>query len=453
MKVHLIAVGGSAMHNLAIALHKKGIIITGSDDEIVDPAKGNLQRYGLLPASDGWDTSRITKDLDAVILGMHARLDNPELKRAQELGIRIYSYPEYLYEQTKNKTRVVIAGSHGKTTITAMILHVLKYHKKNFDYLAGAALEGFETSLKLSDDAPIAIFEGDEYLASALDRRPKFLLYKPDIALISGVAWDHINVFPTYRSYVEQFENFVKELPNTGSLVYCNEDEEVKKLASMAAYGVKKIPYNTLDNFVKDGVTYLPQTPKGALRLEVFGKHNLLNMGGAKQVCLLLGISESEFAEVISGFKGAARRLQLVARNDVCTIYWDFAHSPSKLIATIQAVKEQFPSRKLVACMELHTFSSLTKEFLKEYKDTMDKADVRKVYFNPHVLEHKRLAAISAEEVKSYFGGSVEVYTDSVKMIDSLKQIDWKNTNLLMMSSGNFDGVDVKNFAKELINK
>jgi len=451
MRVHLIAVGGSAMHNLAIALHKKGIIVTGSDDEITDPAKSNLQRYGLLPASDGWDVNRITPDLDAVILGMHARLDNPELIRAQELGIRIYSYPEYLYEQTKNKTRVVIAGSHGKTTITAMILHVLKYHNKNFDYLAGAALEGFETSLKLSNDAPVAIFEGDEYLASALDRRPKFLLYKPDIALISGVAWDHINVFPTYRSYVEQFENFVKELPAKGSLIYCNEDEEVRKLTALAKGGVNLLPYNTLTNKVKDGVTYL-HDEAGDTRLEVFGKHNLLNMGGAWEVCLLLGITQKEFAEAISSFKGAARRLQLVARNEVCNIYWDFAHSPSKLIATIQAVKEQFPNRKLVACMELHTFSSLTKEFLKEYKNTMDKADVRKVYFNPHVLEHKRLAALSADEVKNYFG-DIEVYTDSTKMIDSLKELNWKDTNLLMMSSGNFDGVNVKGFAEELIQK
>ncbi len=458
MRVHLIAVGGSAMHNLAIALHKKGITITGSDDEIVDPAKSNLQRHGLLPATDGWDINRITSDLDAVILGMHARLDNPELVKAQELGIRIYSYPEYLYEQTKNKTRVVIAGSHGKTTITAMILHVLKYHNKNFDYLAGAALEGFETSLKLSEDAPVAIFEGDEYLASALDRRPKFLLYKPDIALISGVAWDHINVFPTYRSYVELFENFVKEMPNNGSLVYCNEDEEVRKLTSLAKGGVNLLPYNTLTNVVKDGVTYL-RGDAGDTRLEVFGKHNLLNMGGAWEVCLLLGITQKEFAEAISSFKGASRRLQLVARNETTNIYWDFAHSPSKLTATIQAVKEQFPQRKLVACMELHTFSSLTKEFLVEYKNTMDKADIRKVYFNPHVLEHKRLAALSPDEVGSFFEGDpeinsgqvVEVYTDSAKMLDSLKQLNWKNSNLLMMSSGNFDGVNVKGFAEGLL--
>lgn len=450
MKVHLIATGGSAMHNLAIALHKKGITVTGSDDEIVDPAKSNLQKYGLLPPAEGWDINRITPDLDAVILGMHATADNPELKRAQELNLKIYSYPEYLYEQTKNKTRVVIGGSHGKTTITAMILHALRYHKKQFDYLVGAALEGFETSLYLSNDSPFAIFEGDEYLSSTLDKRPKFLLYKPQIGLISGIAWDHVNVFPTYRSYIEQFENFVKELPSGGTLVYCNDDEEVRKLAAMATPGVTKILYNLPDYVVENGITYWKES-WGKTKLDVFGKHNLLNMNGAKQVCQLLGLTDKQFLEAISSFKGAARRLQTVAHTPECTIYWDFAHSPSKLGATIQAVKEQFPNRKLVACMELHTFSSLTKEFLKEYKNTMDLADVRKVYFNPHVIEHKRLAAINPDEVKQAFGGNIEIYTDSAKMVSDLKSMTWKDTNLLMMSSGNFDGVNIKAFAQELV--
>ncbi len=449
MRIHLIAVGGSAMHNLAIALHKKGIQVTGSDDEIFEPAKSHLEKYGLLPATDEWDVNRITPDLDAVILGMHARLDNPELKRSQELSLRIYSYPEYLYEQTKNKTRVVIAGSHGKTTITAMILHVLKYNNKKFDYLAGAALEGFETSLKLSDDAPVAIFEGDEYLASALDKRPKFLLYKPDIALISGVAWDHVNVFPTYRSYVEQFENFVRQIPQGGSLIFCDADEEVKKLVPFAKSRVKTFGYELPDNYVENGVTYLKNS-SGTTRLEVFGRHNLLNLSGAKQVCMLLGLSEKEFNQGIASFKGAARRLQLISRNEECNVYWDFAHSPSKLSATIEAVKEQFPHRTLVACMELHTFSSLTKEFLKEYKGTMDNADVSKVYFNPHVLEHKKLPTISAEEVKNFFGGNIEVYTDTDALVTSLRNISWKNTNLLMMSSGNFNGIDMKRLVEDL---
>lgn len=450
MKVHLIAIGGSAMHNLAIELHKKGYYVTGSDDEIVNPAKSNLHRYGLLPANMGWDINRITPDLDAVILGMHARKDNPELRRAQELKLKIFSYPEYLYEQTKNKTRIVIAGSHGKTTITAMILHVLKHFNRNFDFLVGAAVEGFESGVRLSGDAPIAIFEGDEYLASAIDNRPKFLLYKPHIALISGVSWDHVNVFPTYKGYVEQFESFVRQLPPQGKLIYCETDPEVKKLIMVASPGVKTIPYHLPPYFLKDGYTYLHGTADDT-RLEIFGKHNLLNLNGAKQVCISLGLTANEFNEAISDFKGAARRLQLLTKSNACSIYWDFAHSPSKLSATIEAVKEQFPERMLVACMELHTFSSLTKEFLKEYKGTMDRADIRKVYFNPHVVQHKQLPLITPEEVKNYFGGGVDVYTDSSEMIASLKKIKWENTNLLLMSSGNFDGVNVKELAAELI--
>lgn len=438
------------MHNLAIALHKKGIAVTGSDDEIVDPAKSNLKKFGLLPLTEGWDVNRITANLDAVILGMHARADNPELKRAQELGLKIYSYPEYLYEQTKNKTRVVVGGSHGKTSITAMILHALKYNNKQFDYLVGAALEGFETSLQLLNETPVAIFEGDEYLSSALDRRPKFLLYHPQIALISGIAWDHVNVFPTYRSYVEQFENFVKQLPANGTLIYCNDDPEVQKLAALAAPGIKKVPYNLPDCYVENGITYWKES-WGNTALEVFGKHNLLNLNGAKQVCQLLGLTDKQFLQAAASFKGAARRLQTVARTPQCTIFWDFAHSPSKLKATIQAVKEQFPNRKLVACMELHTFSSLTKEFLKEYIGTMDMADVRKVYYNPHTLEHKRLPNLNPDEVRGAFGGNIEVYTDSALMTADLQQMNWKDTNLLMMSSGNFDGVNIKAFGEELV--
>lgn len=438
------------MHNLAIALHQKGIQVTGSDDEIFDPAKSNLRKHGILPATEGWDANRITKELDAVILGMHARGDNPELIRAQDLGIRIYSYPEYLYEETKDKTRVVIAGSHGKTTITSMILHVLRYNKKQFDYLVGAALEGFETSLHLSHEAPIAVFEGDEYLASPIDKRPKFLLYKPQIALISGIAWDHVNVFPTYRSYIEQFENFIKQMPEGGSLAYCNTDDELNKLAKLIPKGVKAIPYGLPKYTVQDGITYLDEQG-GKVALEIFGKHNLTNMNGAREVCRLLGVTDKEFNLAIASFKGAARRLQTVARRPECSIYWDFAHSPSKLKATIDAVKEQFPTRKLVACMELHTFSSLTKEFLVEYKGTMDKADIRKVYFNPHTLAHKRLPALDPAEVKSFFGGDVEVYTDSAKMVASLKEMHWKDTNLLLMSSGNFDGVNIKELAESLV--
>ncbi len=450
MKVHLIAIGGSAMHNLAIALHLKGITVSGSDDEIVDPAKSNLKKYGLLPPAEGWDASRIDSGLDAVILGMHARADNPELIRAQQLGLKIFSYPEYLYEQTKNKTRVVIAGSHGKTTITAMILHVLRLCGKKFDYMVGAAIEGFPTSVKLTEDAPTAIFEGDEYLASALDKRPKFALYNAQIALISGIAWDHVNVFPTYNDYINQFARFIEHLPKGGCLVYCKDDGELLKLAKNIPEGVMGIPYGLPEYIVENGKTFLVNG-KGKISLAIFGKHNLTNLNGAREVCKLLGVDTTDFNRAISTFKGAARRLQTLASSDDGTAYLDFAHSPSKLKATIEAVKEQYPNRMLAACMELHTFSSLTKEFLKEYKGTMDKADYRLVYYNPHTLKHKKLPALNPEEVKNYFGGNVDVFTNSGEMVAFLQKIIWKNVNLLMMSSGNFDGLDIRKIASKLL--
>ncbi len=456
MRVHLIAIGGSAMHNLAIALHLKGITVSGSDDEITDPAKSNLKKYGLLPPEEVWNPLRIVPELDAVILGMHARADNPELVKARQLGLKIYSYPEYLYEQTKDKTRVVIAGSHGKTTITSMVLHVLKLCGKKFDYMVGASIAGFNTSLSLSEDAPIAIFEGDEYLASALDRRPKFLLYKPQIALISGIAWDHVNVFPTYSDYTGQFTAFIKALPKGGTLIYCQDDPELVKLVKDIPEGVTAIPYSlpvlpdgSPGFLVEIGQTYLTGSA-GRVPLAIFGKHNLTNLNGAREVCKLLGVSEAEFNKSIATFKGAARRLQVAASAESQTVFWDFAHSPSKLLATIEAVKEQYPARKLIACMELHTFSSLTKEFLKEYKGTMNRADYRIVYYNPHTLAHKKLPRLEPEEVKGCFGENVEVFTETAQMLSSIKKINGTNTNVLFMSSGNFDGLDIKIIAQEL---
>lgn len=458
MRVHLIAIGGSAMHNLAIALHLKGIDVSGSDDEIVDPAKNKLNKYNLLPPSVGWDKNRIVPELDAVILGMHARIDNPELIKAQQLGLKIYSYPEYLYEQTKNKIRVVIAGSHGKTTITAMVLHVLRICGKKFDYMVGAAIDGFDTSLKLSEDAPVAIFEGDEYLASPIDQRPKFILYKPQIALISGIAWDHVNVFPTFQDYIRQFTQFIQGLSPGGTLVYFENDLELNNLSKNIPEGVKRIPYSLPQQpdgkpgfVLENGKTYLLDSGT-KIPLEIFGKHNLANMNGSREICKLLGVQVSDFNRAISTFKGAARRLQTMACTNDCTVFWDFAHSPSKLKATIEAVKEQFPDRKLVACMELHTFSSLTREFLKEYKGTMQKADYSMVYYNPQTLSHKRLPQLDPNEIRDFFGDHVEVFTNTSTLLSALKEIKWKNSNLLLMSSGNFNGINIKGLATELIN-
>lgn len=456
MNVHFIAIGGSAMHNLAIAMHKKNFIVTGSDDEVVEPSKSRLNKHGLLSSKMGWDVNNIHPGIDAVILGMHAREDNPELLKAKELGIKIYSYPEYIYEQTKDKVRVVIGGSHGKTTITAILLHVLHYHKMDCDYLVGAQLEGFDTMVKLTKEAKIAVIEGDEYLSSPIDRRPKFHLYKPNIALISGIAWDHINVFPTFENYIEQFKIFINLIEPKGTLVYCAEDEEVKKLALTTSTKINCLPYGIPAFKIENGTTYLiPESHtsnnQSTYPLLIFGGHNLMNMNGARLVCKELGLTDEQFYQAIQSFKGAAKRLELVARNNTSAFYKDFAHSPSKLKATTAAVKQQFPNRKLVACMELHTFSSLNETFLKQYKDSMELADEAIIYFNPHTIEHKKLKSITPQQVMNAFGGTnTTIYTDSKSMVAALKNRNWTDSNLLMMSSGNFDGVDFKKLAEEL---
>ncbi|MCD4665449.1 MAG: peptidoglycan synthetase [Bacteroidales bacterium] len=450
MNVHFIAIGGSAMHNLAIALKIKGYNITGSDDEIFEPSKSRLKKYGILPEEEGWYSNRIHPGLDAVILGMHAKEDNPELLKAKELGLKIFSFPEYLYEHSKNKKRVVIGGSHGKTTITSMILHVLNYYDIDCDYMVGAQLEGFEVMVKLSDNAPYMILEGDEYLTSPIDRRPKFHVYKPDIALISGIAWDHINVFPTFDNYVEQFKIFAGLITRDGSLIYCEEDENVNKIGKAARQDIKSKPYSLPEYVIENSITKLIFNGN-KIPLMVFGEHNLMNINGARLVCNELGISDDKFYEAIKDFTGASKRLETVAKNKQTIVFKDFAHSPSKLSATTKAVKQQYKDRELVACIELHTYSSLNKEFLGHYKGCMDYADIAKVYFNPHTIELKKLPPLSVEQVKRAFENQdIEVYTDSSLLLNDLLNINWKNKNLLMMSSGNFDGIDIEELGKKV---
>lgn len=447
MKVHFIAVGGAAMHNLAIALHLKGYQITGSDDEIFDPAKTRLEKYGLLPAEYGWFPERLDYRPDAIILGMHAKADNPELLRAREMGLKIYSFPEYLHEQAKDKTRVVIGGSHGKTTITAMILHVLKYAGIETDYMVGAQLEGFDVMVRLSDTARFMVFEGDEYLTSALDRRPKFHVYMPDIALISGIAWDHVNVFPTFEEYVELFRVFASMLPNGGKLIYGAEDKEVSAVADSLHQEIEKLPYHLPEYTVDNGITKL-KNGEGETPLLIFGHHNMLNLEGARLVCEAMGVSSAVFYEAIASFAGASKRLQTIGTGKDCAIYSDFAHSPSKLKATIHAVKEQFPGRKLTACMELHTYSSLSAGFLGEYEGSMDEADTAIVYYSRHALQLKRLPDLSPEDVGKAFGkDDIQVFNDGEKLREYLFSLRGKHSNLLMMSSGNFDGTDLKALA------
>ena len=442
MNVHFIAIGGAAMHNLAIALYNKGYNITGSDDTIHDPSKSRLEAKGLLPEAFGWFPEKITQNLDAIVLGMHAKADNPELLKAQELGLKIYSYPEFLYEQSKDKTRVVIGGSHGKTTITSMILHVMHYHDRDVDYMVGAQLEGFDVMVKLTEDNDFIVLEGDEYLSSPIDRRPKFHLYKPNIALLSGIAWDHINVFPTYENYVEQFSIFVDSIVNGGSINYNEEDAEVKRVVEASENTIRKLPYNTPEYTVENGVTLL-ETPEGPLPIEVFGKHNLNNLAGAKWICQHMGIDEDDFYEAISTFKGASKRLEKIAETTTSVAFKDFAHSPSKVEATTKAVKEQYKDRVVVACLELHTYSSLNAEFLKEYKGALDTADVAVVFYSPHAVEIKKLKEVTHEQIANAFErDDLIIYTNPDDFKQFLFSQNFDNKALLLMSSGNYGGLD-----------
>lgn len=442
MNVHFIAIGGAAMHNLALALHQKGMCVTGSDDVIFDPSKSRLDACGLLPIKMGWFPEKITSSIDAIILGMHAKADNPELIKAQELGLNIYSYPEFIYEQSKHKTRVVIGGSHGKTTITAMILHVLNYHNKTVDYMVGAQLEGFDVMVQLTDENDFIVLEGDEYLSSPIDPRPKFHHYKPNIALLSGIAWDHINVFPTFEDYKKQFSIFTNSIVEGGSISYNSEDQYVKEIVSASENPIRKFPYKTPQHTIEEGVTYL-ETPEGPMPLEIFGPHNLNNLAGAKWICQHMGIDELDFYEAIASFKGADKRLEKIAEHQSSVIFKDFAHAPSKVKATTSAVKHQYTQRRLLACLELHTYSSLNETFLFEYSQTLDSADEAVVFYSPNALKIKNLKAISSEQIADAFQHkNLTVYTDPIAFQEFINAQNYANTALLLMSSGNYGGLD-----------
>lgn len=447
MRLHFIAIGGSAMHSLAIALQEKGDKITGSDDEIFDPSKSLLESHGLLPEAYGWFPEKITEDIDAVILGMHAKADNPELLKAKELGLNIYSYPEFLYEHSKEKTRVVIGGSHGKTSITAMILHVLHYHQREVDYMLGAQIDNFENSVHLTETNDFILLEGDEYLSSALDPRPKFHLYQPNIALLSGIAWDHINVFPTFENYIKQFELFLDSMTNGSTLVYNAEDKNLAKIAEEATKPTRKHPYQTPEFTINDGVTLI-ETPEGEMPLEIFGAHNLQNLAGAKWICQHMGVDENDFYEAIASFKGASKRLELMHKSDEVIVYKDYAHSPSKVQATTAAVKKQYPNRHLIACLELHTYSSLNSEFLDEYEATLDAADEAIVFFLPKAVEIKRLDILSKEAILDKFQRKdLKVFTSAEDVLDYLDRKEYQKDVLLMMSSGHYGGFNFKDFS------
>jgi len=441
------------MHQLAIALHKKGYLVTGSDDEIFEPAKSNLLQNNILPEVIGWNAANITPDLYAVILGMHAKDDNPELIKAKELGLNIYSFPEYIYKESKDKTRIVVGGSHGKTTTTAMIMHVLKKCNLDFDYMVGAKLEGFSQSVDITD-APLIVCEGDEYPASALEKRPKFHFLFPQVAILTGIAWDHINVFPTYEFYKEQFSIFIGMIETGGVLIYNETDTELVSLVeSCKRIDIKYIPYGVPEHTIHNGITAV-KLGKCTSDIKVFGDHNLLNLHAAYHACATQGISDAAFLNSIAEFKGASLRLEKIAGNNSTIVYRDFAHAPSKLKATLNAVRNQYPDRSIVAIFELHTYSSLSAEFLSQYEGSMDDADKAVVFYSKHALEIKKLKPLPIEAVKEHFRREDLVVMNNRDVLENwLRDIDLKNTILLFMSSGNYDGVDVRTFAAELLSK
>jgi UDP-N-acetylmuramate: L-alanyl-gamma-D-glutamyl-meso-diaminopimelate ligase len=441
-KYHFIAIGGAVMHNLALALVSKGYQVSGSDDEIYEPSRTRLEKAGILPAQYGWYSEKITSELDGIILGMHARIDNPELIKAQELGIPVFSFPEFIYNQSIDKKRVIIAGSHGKTSITSIILHVLKDQKMDFDYLVGAQIEGFDLMVRLSD-APVIIIEGDEYLTSPLDRTPKFFHYKHDITLVSGIAWDHFNVFPDFGEYKSQFSELMSRTPDTGELIYCEADLLVKEAAEKAILKSRKTPYKAHPAQIKNGKTFL-ETPSGLVQIEIFGEHNLQNLQGAMNICRSLGLSDDQFYSSIQNFKGAAKRQEVLAKGENSTLFRDFAHAPSKLQATVNAVKSQFPERKLVAVQELHTYSSLNKAFLPNYAGSMKSADIAVIYLNPHAVALKKLELMDEDTLRTGFERSdLKLFTDSAELKEYLLAQDYSDSNLLLMSSGNYDNMEL----------
>ena len=447
--IHFIAIGGSAMHNLAIALHQTGYAVTGSDDDIFEPSKSRLSSNGLLPVKMGWHPEKITKDTKAVILGMHARIDNPELNKAIDLGIQIYSFPDFVYESSKNAKRVVIAGSHGKTTITSMVMHVLKQVGQEFDYLVGASIQGFNNMVKLNG-SPIIVLEGDEYLSSALDRTPKFIRYNHDIGLISGIAWDHINAFPSKENYIDQFDKFIDNTPDDGALIYFEEDDVIKKLIRKKKRSFITIPYSTPEYTVRNGQYFLK---KGLSEtgLKLFGKHNMQNLAGAVEVLKQLNLKDKDIIRAMESFEGATNRLEKLYDDNGIVVYKDFAHSPSKLKSTVAAVHELYPGKKIISCFELHTYSSLNKDFLCEYQNSFPKVGINLVFVNNHTLEIKKMPPLSDEVIMNGFNNGDLIITRKKQDLENLLLDNIQpDTVLLFMSSGNFGGMNYTEFIKKI---
>lgn len=446
-KYHFIAIGGAVMHQLALHLKQEGHEISGSDDAIFEPAKSNLEKAGILPENIGWNDTVITPDIDAIILGMHAKADNPELLKAQDLNLKIYSFPEFFYEQCKAKVRIAVAGSHGKTSITSMLMHLFKNHDAKFDYLVGAKLDGFQYMVNSASNNEYAIIEADEYLTSPLDLRSKFLHYYPNIAIISGIAWDHINVFPAYDSYLETFRKFIQSIKKDGYLIYNNNDDElVNLIKSIDTTHVQLIPYCSLASEVIDENVYIKYNDK-SYKINVFGTHNLSNLNAAFEVGKIVGFSEESILKSFETFSGAAKRLENVFddKERRISIYRDFAHAPSKVIATVNAVREKYQNRKIIAFLELHTYSSLQENFIEQYANSLAKADVKFLYIDEEALKIKNKEKFDAQWLKKQFNDeTIIVVEDKNDILELIKNELENNSVLLLMSSGNLGGLDIQ---------
>lgn len=453
--IHFVSIGGSTMHNLAIALQQQGYLVTGSDDKIYEPSQSRLEKYGLLPSEIGWFPEKIHSGLKAVIVGMHARKDNPELIKAIDLGLPVYSYPEFVYQQSQQKQRVVITGSHGKTTITAIILHALKFHNRTFDYWIGDPIDGFDTTVRLTSGtdasvAPIIIIEGDEYASSPIDSRPKFLHYQPHIALISGIAWDHVNTYPTWEEYVDQFESLAEAMPKAGVLIFDESDDMLDVIGQKERADITKIPYTVHPNEILNGQTHLVTKQGRRIAVQIFGDHNMKNIAGAMAVCDRIGITEEQFYDAIPTFKGVPQRLEKIFEKEERVFYHDFAHSPAKVEAVTEALKQQYQDKLLLAVLELYPLSTLNRNFLEQYKGTLDKADIAVLYFDEaNIRELANADLINLDDfVKAFDKSDLHVFTNITQLQNYLNQQSRTVEALLFMGSDLVKNLDLNAIAK-----
>lgn len=437
MRIHFIAIGGAIMHNLAIDLHKNGHTISGSDDQIFEPSFSKLKKYSLMPKNLGWNADFITDEIDLIILGMHAKEDNLELKKALELGLKIQSFPEFVASQITDKKRVAIAGSHGKTSTTAMLMHILKDNNFEFDYLVGSELPGYESMVKLSN-APLIVIEADEYLSSKLDQRPKFLWYKPQLSVITGIAWDHINVFPTFELYKKAFTDFIDSHQADSSIFFYQFDEELSKIINNSTYKCR--PYTELTAKNQGQYSIVLDNNEEEYYFPFFGNHFLQNASAAIHLAMELGLNQKDIYKALESFPGSAKRLELVWANDQLFIYRDFAHSPSKVMATIKAFSRQFKDYQVFFVFEPHTFSSQQIDFIQHYNKCFEDLNAY-IFMDKKAFALKNKPMLSGPDIENAFGTN-SILNSATELMKEIRKSSQKSkkTVWVLMSSGNMGG-------------